>query len=113
MLDHVHRAARGFTAAAVKAPVAGTRSVDAAKLGDDWRDRISADLDALADAWRDPSASTGMTAAGGLDLPGDLAGRPVTTAPDSTPCSPRCSTSARPGSTVIRAPSLRLSDRFW
>jgi uncharacterized protein (TIGR03086 family) len=74
LLDHVHRAARGFTAAAVKAPVAGPRSVDGANLGDDWRDRISADLDALADAWRDPSAWTGMTAAGGVDLPGDLAG---------------------------------------
>ena len=49
-------------------------SGDASRLGDDWRTRIPRDLDALADAWRDPSAWTGMTKVGGIELPGEQAG---------------------------------------
>src|SRR3712207_1408929 len=41
---------------------------------DDWRQRIPERLAALAQAWRDDAAWTGMTAAGGVDLPGDVAG---------------------------------------
>ena len=33
-----------------------------------------ADLRAMAEAWQDPDAWTGMTAAGGVDLPGEVAG---------------------------------------
>src|ERR1700722_584451 len=40
-----------------------------------WRDRITADLAALADAWAAPEAWDGMTQAGGQDLPGAMAGR--------------------------------------
>lgn len=47
---------------------------NASRLPDDWRVRIPADLMAMAQAWRDPQAWTGMTQAGGVDLPGEVAG---------------------------------------
>ncbi|GAA2064076.1 TIGR03086 family metal-binding protein [Streptomyces albiaxialis] len=40
----------------------------------DWRERLPRELDALAEAWRAPDAWTGMTRAGGVDLPGEIAG---------------------------------------
>ena len=43
-------------------------------LADGWRERIPAQLQALAVAWSDPSAWDGMTRAGGVDLPGEVAG---------------------------------------
>lgn len=49
-------------------------SADAAHLVADWRTAIPARLDALAQAWREPAAWEGFTAAGGLDLPADVAG---------------------------------------
>ncbi|MDX2563186.1 TIGR03086 family metal-binding protein [Streptomyces sp. TX20-6-3] len=39
----------------------------------DWREVLPRVLDELAEAWRDPSAWTGMTRAGGVDLPGEIA----------------------------------------
>ncbi|MER6111135.1 TIGR03086 family metal-binding protein [Streptomyces hirsutus] len=39
-----------------------------------WREDLPAVLDELAEAWRDPRAWTGMTRAGGVDLPGEVAG---------------------------------------
>ena len=39
----------------------------------DWREELPRVLDELAEAWRDPAAWTGMTRAGGVDLPGDVA----------------------------------------
>ncbi|WP_406065826.1 TIGR03086 family metal-binding protein [Streptomyces sp. NBC_01077] len=42
-------------------------------LPDDWRKVLPQVLDELAEAWRDPSAWTGMTRAGGVDLPGEIA----------------------------------------
>ncbi|MEU2078087.1 TIGR03086 family metal-binding protein [Streptomyces sp. NPDC057680] len=39
----------------------------------DWREVLPQVLDELAEAWRDPSAWTGMTRAGGVDLPGGIA----------------------------------------
>src|SRR5262249_54360046 len=50
------------------------RTGDASRLTDEWRLRIPRDLIGLAEAWRDPSAWTGMTRAGGVDLPGEVAG---------------------------------------
>lgn len=47
---------------------------DAARLGDDWRTGIPRQLAALAEAWQEPQAWTGMTRAGGVDLPGEVAG---------------------------------------
>ena len=49
-------------------------SGDAARLGADWRRRIPADVEALADAWRDPAAWTGMTKAGPVEMPGEIGG---------------------------------------
>ena len=43
-------------------------------LAPDWREALPEALDELADAWRDPAAWTGMTRAGGIDLPGEVAG---------------------------------------
>src|SRR5688572_23481646 len=74
LLDHIGGFALAFRAAAVKQPLDGAPAGDAANLGADWRRRIPADLLALAEAWRDPSAWEGMTAAGGVDLPGEVAG---------------------------------------
>ncbi len=75
LLDHIGGAALAFRAAAVKQPLGAAAPGDAANLPPDWRERIPRDLDALADAWDDPDAWEGMTAAGGVDLPGEVAGR--------------------------------------
>ena len=77
LLDHVGGLALAFTAAATKetAALAGQGPAgDASRLGEDWRTRIPRDLAELAHAWRDPNAWTGMTQAGGIDLPGEVAG---------------------------------------
>ncbi|MFE6334111.1 TIGR03086 family metal-binding protein [Streptomyces sp. NPDC057798] len=43
-------------------------------IGPGWREEFPKVLDDLAGAWRDPAAWTGMTRAGGVDLPGAVAG---------------------------------------
>jgi uncharacterized protein (TIGR03086 family) len=77
LLDHVGTLTLAFTAAAQKdrgeASAQGPRG-DAAKLGSDWRQRIPRDLAALAEAWSDPAAWTGLTRIAGLDMPGEVAG---------------------------------------
>lgn len=77
LVDHVGGAAIAFAGAAAKdmGEVTGTApSGDGSRLGDDWRTRVPRDLVRMAEAWRDPSAWTGMTRAGGVDLPGEVAG---------------------------------------
>lgn len=78
LLDHVGGLGLAFTMAARKEtppdPAQGPAG-DAARLDSDWRSRIPEQLAALADAWRDPEAWQGMTRAGGIDLPGEVAGR--------------------------------------
>jgi uncharacterized protein (TIGR03086 family) len=80
LLDHVGSLTLAFTAAATKSATDATdataqaASGDASRLGEDWRTRIPRDLAALAQAWRDPAAWTGMTRAGPFDLPGEVAG---------------------------------------
>jgi uncharacterized protein (TIGR03086 family) len=77
LLDHIGGLSLAFTAAARKdtddlgsqAPLG-----DASRLGEDWRIRIPRDLETLAEVWRDPTAWSGMTRAGGVDLPGEIAG---------------------------------------
>lgn len=63
-------------------------------IGPGWREQLPEVLDELADAWRDPAAWTGMTRAGGVDLPGAVAGAvvadelvfgPVVPVPDDAP----------------------------
>jgi uncharacterized protein (TIGR03086 family) len=77
LLDHVGGLALAFTAAAEKAAgEAGSQapSADASRLVPDWRSEIPKRLARMASAWREPEAWTGMTQAGGLDLPGEVAG---------------------------------------
>ena len=74
LLDHIDGAALAFRAAAQKQPLPGAASGDAANLPSDWRSRIPHDVMAAAEAWSDADAWTGMTAAGGVDLPGEVAG---------------------------------------
>jgi uncharacterized protein (TIGR03086 family) len=76
LLDHVGGGAFAFAAAARKDLEIGSQapSADASRLGDDWRDRIPRLLEKVAAAWQQPDAWTGMTRAGGVDLPGEIAG---------------------------------------
>lgn len=46
-------------------------------VGPGWREELAKVLGELADAWREPDAWTGMTRAGGIDLPGAAAGAVV------------------------------------
>jgi uncharacterized protein (TIGR03086 family) len=75
LLDHVDGFSLAFAAAARKTPLpagSGT-SVDASNLGTDWQERIPDRLAELAEAWHDDAAWSGMTQAGGVDLPGEVA----------------------------------------
>jgi uncharacterized protein (TIGR03086 family) len=77
LLDHIGGLTVAFAAVARKDlddPRTQGAPGDASRLGDDWQARIPRDLSALVAAWRDPSAWTGMTRAGGVDLPGEVAG---------------------------------------
>ncbi|MFH7596742.1 TIGR03086 family metal-binding protein [Streptomyces racemochromogenes] len=76
LLGHLAGLAVAFRDAARKdlGPTTDTPPGAAAPpLPADWRERIPRALGELAEAWRDPSAWTGMTRAGGVDLPGAVA----------------------------------------
>ena len=77
LLDHVDGLALAFTWAATKNIPDGAGNAgamgDASRLGDDWRVRIPSRLAELAAAWRDPAAWTGMTMAGPVEMPGEIA----------------------------------------
>ncbi|CAN5690958.1 TIGR03086 family metal-binding protein [soil metagenome] len=75
LLDHVGGLSIAFRLAATKDNAGdGPPSVDGAGLADGWRDRIGMELRALALAWDEPDAWTGMTQAGGVELPGEICG---------------------------------------
>lgn len=77
LLDHVDGLSLAFTAAASKTPLPGgsqAPSADRSQLAPDWRTRIPERLAGLASAWNDGAAWSGMTQAGGVDLPGEVAG---------------------------------------
>jgi uncharacterized protein (TIGR03086 family) len=76
LIDHVDGLSRAFTAAATKAKLEGDQrpTPDGSRLGTDWRPRLAQRLATLAQAWDRSDAWTGMTQAGGQDLPGELAG---------------------------------------
>ncbi|WP_327314228.1 TIGR03086 family metal-binding protein [Streptomyces sp. NBC_01235] len=77
MLGHLTGLAGAFRDAARKDLVATTDTAsDAAApdIGPGWREELPKVLDELAEAWRAPAAWTGMTRAGGIDLPGAVAG---------------------------------------
>ncbi|MFC8511575.1 TIGR03086 family metal-binding protein [Streptomyces sp. NPDC057257] len=76
MLGHVLGLSAAFRDAARKelGPTTDTDPGDLTPdIGPDWRAELPKVLDELADAWRDPAAWTGMTRAGGIDLPGEVA----------------------------------------
>jgi uncharacterized protein (TIGR03086 family) len=76
LLHHLSGTFVAFTVAARKATdeMTDDRSPgDASRLDPEWRTRMPHDLAALAEAWRDPDAWTGMTRAGGVDMPGEVA----------------------------------------
>jgi uncharacterized protein (TIGR03086 family) len=78
LIDHVGGLALAFTAAANKdignPYVNQAAPGDASRLGQDWRARIPRHLEALAQAWRDPGAWTGMTRIAGGDAPAAMVG---------------------------------------
>ena len=77
LLDHLDGLCLAFTAAAAKDLATGSQgaSADGSRLGPDWRIRLPDRLARLASAWQDEAAWTGMTRAGGVDLPGEVAAR--------------------------------------
>ena len=74
LLDHVDGLCLAFTAAAAKDAGGRGPSADGAQLAANWRTRIPGQLAQLAGAWQDDAAWSGMTIAGGLDMPGEVAG---------------------------------------
>ena len=74
LLDHVGGLCLAFTAAAAKDAGGRGASADGAQLAANWRTRIPGQLAQLAGAWQDDAAWSGMTIAGGLDMPGEIAG---------------------------------------
>jgi len=76
VLDHVDGLCLAFTGAAAKDVDAGRQApvADGSRLGTDWRARIPGRLARLAAAWQDDAAWNGMTRAGGIDMPGEIAG---------------------------------------
>jgi uncharacterized protein (TIGR03086 family) len=77
LIEHVGGLALAFTAAARKERSTLTEmnaAGDASRLGGDWRERIPRDLTALAQAWAEPAAWTGMTRIAGDDSPAEVVG---------------------------------------
>jgi uncharacterized protein (TIGR03086 family) len=77
LIDHIGSLSAGLTATAQKrrsAPGGPPRAPSADHLAAGWREHVTRELATLAAAWRDPSAWEGMTSAGGVDLPGSVAG---------------------------------------
>lgn len=75
LLDHIGGLALAFTLSALKKeiPGGGNASGDGSRLEDGWRDRICAQLGELGEAWLDPAAYDGMTMAGPIEMPAEIA----------------------------------------
>lgn len=77
LLGHLAGLVVAFRDAARKdlGPTTDTAPGSAAlSLPADWREDLPRALGELAEAWQDPAAWSGMTRAGGVDLPGEIAG---------------------------------------
>jgi uncharacterized protein (TIGR03086 family) len=77
LLDHIGGLAVAFAEAARKEQ--GTNATQAppgstAHLAPDWRTRIPADLEALGEAWQDPSAWDGTTVIAAMEMPAAAVG---------------------------------------
>ena len=76
LLDHIDGLCVAFIASARKRRLPDSEvgpSVDGARLGEGWRDRIAARLAELAEVWREPAAYDGQTQAGPVELPASVA----------------------------------------
>ncbi|NVN51343.1 TIGR03086 family metal-binding protein [Mycolicibacterium hippocampi] len=76
LVAHIGALSVAFAAAARKelGPLTDTPPEEVVGLEQDWRRSYPEHLAALAQSWTRPDAWTGMTRAGGVDLPGDVAG---------------------------------------
>lgn len=77
LLGHLAGLATAFRDAGRKDLGATTDTAPTSQLPDvtpGWRAELPKVLGELAEAWRDPAAWTGETRAGGVDLPGEVAG---------------------------------------
>jgi uncharacterized protein (TIGR03086 family) len=75
LLDHIGGLALAFTLSARKEeiPGGGNPSADGSNLEDGWRDRIVTQLGELGEAWLEPAANEGMTHAGPIEMPAEVA----------------------------------------
>jgi uncharacterized protein (TIGR03086 family) len=76
LLDHLMGLTLAFTWAATKTgpPGGGQPSASPEALDPYWRVVLPRRLEALAEAWRAPSAWEGLTEAGGVTMPGEVMG---------------------------------------
>jgi uncharacterized protein (TIGR03086 family) len=76
MIAHIGMLSQAFAAAARKdfGPMTDTPPEDDVQIEVDWRTAYPQRLAELAQAWREPDAWQDMTRAGGIDLPGEVAG---------------------------------------
>jgi uncharacterized protein (TIGR03086 family) len=74
LIDHIGTVATVFGATGADVGSGPPPTPNAANLEPGWRDRIARDLQALAVAWQQPSAWEGVTTAGGLEFPSEVAG---------------------------------------
>jgi uncharacterized protein (TIGR03086 family) len=76
LLDHIAGLTTAFTEAATKTTPAGAGPPpegDMANLDAEWRRKVPLALADLVEAWHDPAAYEGMTSAGGIEMPGEIA----------------------------------------
>lgn len=75
LLGHLTGLAVAFRDAARKdlGPTTDTPPDTTPDIGPGWREELPRVLDELAAAWREPAAWSGMTRAGGVDLPAEVA----------------------------------------
>ncbi|GAA2289315.1 TIGR03086 family metal-binding protein [Streptomyces kunmingensis] len=74
LLGHLVGLSAGLRAAGRKESEGASPGPGRPELGPDWRAALPKALDELVATWRQPAAWQGMTRAGGLDLPGAVAG---------------------------------------
>jgi uncharacterized protein (TIGR03086 family) len=77
LIDHVDGVSIAFCAAARKVPLAESAqppTADVARLDADWRSQVPERLAGLSAAWGDEDAWAGLTSAGGIELPAEVAG---------------------------------------
>lgn len=78
LLEHLAGLAAAFTAAARHEDVPGgdapPPSPDPGRLDPEFRSSLPVALEALAEAWSDAAAWGGLTRAGGVEMPGEVAG---------------------------------------